>query len=235
MDENKLSGALSAEAIDDCWNSIGVRGDSSCPELKEHLRCLNCPTYARAALLLLDRAAQTTDLAQGWAQSAEDAARKAELASAAEAGRRRESALVFRVGEEWLALSTDAVIEVADARVVHSLPHQRNRAVQGVLNIRGALRICVSLMGLFQIADGHSDKRGRKHMIVVEHEGQTLVFPVDEVAGVHRYASDGVAPVPTTLAHAATQYTRGLLDWREHKVGLLDHGLLFYALNRSMA
>ncbi|KAF1044368.1 MAG: hypothetical protein GAK35_01783 [Herbaspirillum frisingense] len=216
-------------AIDDCWNRIGVRGDSSCPELRTHVRCLNCPTYASDAMQLLDRAAASQDLAREWAESARAAEREVD---AKDFGHHA-SALVFRIGEEWLALATGVVQEVADARPVHTLPHQRNRAIAGVLNIRGALRICVSLAQLFQIG-GAAAKDAAKHLLVAMHEGQTLVFPVDEVAGVHRYDADAVAAVPTTLAHASTQYTRGLLDWCGHKVGLLDHGLLFYALNRSM-
>lgn len=219
-------------AVDDCWNRIGIRGDNSCPELQEHVRCLNCPTFAGAASMLLDRAEQNRELALEWAQSAHEATLRAQ--EAGESGIARASALVFKVAGEWLALATTAVIEVTDARAVHSLPHQRNPAVLGVRNVRGALRICISLGRLFQLEGQGQDTQPRKHMVVVEHEGQVLVFPVDDVAGVHRFDAASVASVPTTLAHAATQYTQGLLDWRGHKVGLLDHGLLFYALNRSM-
>ncbi|WP_454689387.1 chemotaxis protein CheW [Achromobacter aloeverae] len=46
-----------AGRIDDCWNRIGIRGDQSCPRLREHIHCRNCPIYAAAATRLLDRAA----------------------------------------------------------------------------------------------------------------------------------------------------------------------------------
>jgi chemotaxis-related protein WspD len=232
MAEIALSSSTSADRFDDCWNHIGVRGDSSCPELATHYRCLNCPTYASAALVLLDRAVEGGAVAQEWAQSAEQAWQH-DAAVGAEGA--RESALVFRVGEEWLALSTSAVLEVADSRPVHSLPHQRNGAVLGVLNIRGALRICISLAALFEIAGQPiRSTSSQPYMVVALHEGQTLVFPVDEVAGVQRFGAATIEPVPTTLAQTATPYARGLLDWRGRKVGLLDHGLLFYALARSM-
>ncbi|WP_232284853.1 chemotaxis protein CheW [Herbaspirillum seropedicae] len=140
--------------------------------------------------------------------------------------------LVVRIGVEWWAIATTVVQEVAEARVVHSLPHQRNPAILGVLNIRGALRICVSLAQLFQFGAA-APKALPPKLLVASHDGQTLVFPVDEVAGVHRH--DGsLGPVPTTLAQAAIQYTRGMLEWRGHAIGLLDHELLFYVLNRSM-
>src|SRR4029077_5730556 len=34
---------MPALVVDDCWNRIGVRGDASCPELKHHVHCRNCP------------------------------------------------------------------------------------------------------------------------------------------------------------------------------------------------
>ena len=40
-----------AEAIDDCWNRIGVHGDKSCPLLSEHIHCRNCAVYSAAARL----------------------------------------------------------------------------------------------------------------------------------------------------------------------------------------
>ncbi|NUU02921.1 chemotaxis protein CheW [Herbaspirillum robiniae] len=182
-----------------------------------------------AGAYVLDKVSASEELARQWSQSPSTAVHETQARDAGDS----ESALVFRIGEEWLALGTGVINEVADARPAHSLPHQRNRAVLGVLNIRGALRICVSLARLFQLGAENAKPTGH-HLLVAMHEGQTLVFPVDEVAGVHRYDPSTVGAAPTTLAHAATQYTLGLLDWRGRKVGLLDHGLLFYALNRSM-
>jgi len=40
--------------INDCWKKIGVWGDSTCPELKEHGHCRNCPVYSSAAAQLLN-------------------------------------------------------------------------------------------------------------------------------------------------------------------------------------
>ena len=231
MAEIAPSSSTAGDSIDDCWNQIGVRGDNSCPELVTHYRCLNCPTYASAALVLLDRDIEGGAVAQEWVQSAEQAAQADDAGGATGV---RESALVFRVAGEWLALATSAVLEVADSRPVHSLPHQRNGAVLGVLNIRGALRICISLAALFEIVDPSIRSSGHPYMVVAVHEGQTLVFPVEEVAGVQRFDAATIEPVPTTVAQTATPYARGLLDWRGRKVGLLDHDLLFYSLARSM-
>ncbi|BEV16352.1 chemotaxis protein CheW [Herbaspirillum sp. DW155] len=210
--------------LHDCWNRIGIKGDASCPELAHHIRCLNCPTFARAALQQLDRAQASAEVAQQW-QHAGVAAHEQEQDRSALA-----SALVVRVAGEWLAIATSVVQEVTERRLLHSLPHQRNSAIAGVVNVRGALRICVSLAQLFQLPTGAP----APHLLVASLEGQVLVFPVEEVAGVHRYAHDSLMPVPTTLAQSAIQYTRGMVEWRGQPIGLLDHELLFYVLNRSM-
>src|SRR3954452_14734555 len=83
--------------IFDCWNRIGVRGDKSCPELARHSHCRNCPTYSAAAATLLDR-----DLVGPLAETA--TGQFAAVTPGGEGG--TESAVIFRVGAEWFALST---------------------------------------------------------------------------------------------------------------------------------
>ena len=51
----------------DCWQHIGVWGNGSCGELKTHLHCRNCPTYAAAAMRLLD-ARPPADYRREWTE-----------------------------------------------------------------------------------------------------------------------------------------------------------------------
>lgn len=220
-------------AIDDCWNRIGVRGDNSCARLQEYFRCLNCPTFAAGASALLDRAAPSE-------QPLHDAHEEPQSLYTRSRTEVSASMLVFRIGAEWLGLPTTTIVEVIEQRTVHSLPHQANAAVLGLTNIRGALKICVALgrmLGIDEIrgasTGGHNNQNG-KRALVVEHEQQILVFPVDEVAGVHGYGMDTVQPPPSTLQQTGAAFTREVVSWRAEKVGLLDCGLLFYALNRSL-
>ena len=211
--------------IDACWSRIGIRGDASCPELQQHFRCLNCPTFAAAASAMLDRAIPAGALANAGDQS--------EQASPPVRGAAPASALIFRVGAEWLAFPTDTITEVVAPRTVHSLPHQANPAVLGLTNIRGALKICVSLARMLTPVQNEEAFAGLR-LLVVTHDGQTLAFPVNEVFGVHRYAADELQPAPTTVAQAGATFTHAVIAWNGKKVGLLDCGLLFYALNRSL-
>src|SRR5207245_3873954 len=104
---------LTANSIDDCWNRIGVRGNKSCVELERHIHCRNCPTYASAASGLLDRGLPADHLAEWTAHFARPKA--AENTSVF-------SVVIFRVGNEWLALPTTIFHEIAALRPIYSLP-----------------------------------------------------------------------------------------------------------------
>jgi chemotaxis-related protein WspD len=71
-------------------------------------------------------------------------------------------------------------------------------------------------------------------MLVTNHGEHAIVFPVDEVDGLHRFSQSELAPVPSTVDHTAAIYTKGILPWRNRTLGVLDGNSLFYALNRSI-
>lgn len=225
--------ATSSEpAVIDCWKSIGVQGDGSCKELLVHIHCRNCPVYSSAASRMLDR--------ERSAVAVDDATRL----FAAEKTRDQQadqSAFLFRVGGEWLALPTAALDEVADLRAIHSLPHRRSGVVLGLVNVRGELLVCVSLaqlLGIEPVVEGQASRTQRivhRRLLVIRDENGRLAFPADEVHGAQRFDEHELKPVPATVAKASACYTRAMLAWREHAVGLLDDQLLFHSLNRSLA
>ena len=218
------AGLRDADAeIFDCWNKIGVRGDKSCPELARHSHCRNCPNYSAAAATLLDR-----ELAGPAAAVA--TSHFAETAPAGDAD--TQSAVIFRVGAEWFAVSTLLLDEIVSVRAIHSLPHRRNPALLGLANVRGELVTCVSIARLLF---GEAAPLPQGRLIVMRHASGRLAFPVDEVQHTHRYRPDELTPVPPTVAKSASAFTRGLLPWCERIVGCLDERLLLDALNRSLA
>lgn len=220
--------------VDDCWNRIGTRGDRSCERLIEYQRCLNCPVYARHAAKLLERPVGRAEMA--------DAARRMGTNGAYGAGRERSdagadarhAALAFRVADEWLALSIGVLREIADTRPIHSLPHRRHPAVRGVVNIRGTLRIAISLGALLGLGAAGGADGGFTRLLVVAHHGEPVVFPVDEVEGVVRFGASEWVPVPATVGRASAGLSRGVLAWRGKSIGLLDDDRLFEAVTRSM-
>jgi len=215
--------------LDDCWNKIGVHGDGSCPELERHVHCRNCPVYSAAAARLLDAELPSGHLDEWTGHFSEE--QKAE-----EAG--TYSVVIFRIGAEWLALPTAVFEEVATLRAVHSLPHRRDGIVLGLANVRGSLLVCVSLgdvLGLEKAAPAKTGHVRHRRLLVISREGSRLVFPVDEIHGIHRCQPSGLKEVPATVAKATATYTKSVLAWNGRSVGCLDDQLLFYTLNRSLS
>jgi chemotaxis-related protein WspD len=231
MDEQRESAQEPAGAhVDDCWNKIGVRGDGSCPQLEEHVHCRNCPVYFAGAVALLDRPAPS-DYLEEWTNHF------AEPKQAQEA--ETHSAVIFRIGAEWLALPTRVVSEVTNARTIHSLPHRRSGVVIGLANVRGELVVCASLAHVLGVgpAAANQNKLHTQHarLLVIRREDVRMVCPVDEVHGIQRFQSRELQEVPTTVAKAAASYSKAILSWNKHTVGLLDEERLFAWLKRSIA
>ncbi len=215
-------------AVRDCWNTIGVAGDSSCPELKKHIHCRNCPVYAAAGTQLLNRALPSdyrNERTSHFAQARQNASSA------------RASVLIFRVGPEWLALPSAAFQEVAERRPIHSLPHHRQGVVLGLVNVRGELLICVTLsrlLGLENAAPHKPQGTSNERLLVANWDAYRLVFPVDEVLGIHRFDTQELQAPPASVAKAAQTFAQGLLAWRGRTVGYLDVDSLFATLNRNL-
>jgi chemotaxis-related protein WspD len=215
----------------DCWNSIGVHGDSSCKELERYVHCRNCPVYANAAANLLD-GEPPADYIAHWTEQVRQSKGSADRASL--------SVLIFRLGSEWLALPTTALTEIAGLRPIHSIPHRRNGVVLGLANIRGELLACLSLRDVLSVepaADVDAKKASEAvgRLLVIQRDGMRAACPVDEVHGIERFYARDLGPVPATLAGAAAKYTHALLTWQAHTVGVLDEQMLFQAVKRSVA
>ncbi len=147
------------------------------------------------------------------------------------------SAVIFRIGAEWLALPTRTFQEVAEQRRIHSLPHRRQGILLGLINIRGELLLCVSLARLLGIESGAVREKPFSicdRLVVTQWQGSLLTFPVNEVHGVHRYHPEELKEAPATVAKSHSNFTRGILTWQDKPVGCLDEDLLFSTLNRRL-
>ncbi|ETF08296.1 chemotaxis protein CheW [Pseudomonas moraviensis] len=213
-----------ARAIDDCWNRIGIHGDKSCPLLEEHIHCRNCSVYSAAATRLLDRYSLQQDQREA-------------VVSKVETDVKTRSLLMFRLGEEWLGLATRTLVEVAPLQAIHSLPHQRSRALLGVANVRGALVACLSLVELLDL-DGSvapaSGGRVMPRMLIIAAHGGPVVVPVDEVDGIHAIDERILDAASQSGAQNSAKYTRGVLQYRGRSLRWLDEEQLLSAVTRSL-
>jgi chemotaxis-related protein WspD len=212
-------------ALFDCWNKSGVEGNGTCRELEKFIHCRNCPVYSNAGLQLLNREL-SPEYRREWT---EHFARKGDPAAAG-----KTSVVVFRVGRDWLALPTPVFQEIVEHRPVHSIPHRRGGIVLGLVNVRGELILCVCvarLLGLGEIplVTGSTYRR----LLVVAWDGRRLVFPANEVHGIHRLAPEEPAGAKAAVK-PATALARTVFRWQDKVVGLLEPELLFSTLNRSL-
>jgi chemotaxis-related protein WspD len=213
--------------LNDCWNKIGIWGNAECPELQKHIHCRNCPTYSAGARQMLNGTLPPGYLEE-WTTFV---AREKEIKEPD-----IHSTVIFCLGSEWFALSTRVFKEVAESKAIHSLPHRRQGIILGLVNIRGELLMCISLARALGLEKTQEKKRtAQQRFLVISDEGKRLVFPVDEVGGIHHFSPKEVKQIPATLAGVAAVHTTGVLSWHGKSVGCLDDQLLFYTLNKGLS
>ncbi len=202
-----------------CWRKIGVQGgDHSCERLIEVLHCRNCPVYAAAARRLLDRESPLEvddglqDLRRGASAS---------------------TALVFRLGQQWLGLPPALVAEVAANPPVRRLAHRTDGRIEGVVNVRGELRLCVSLVELLGLGRrGNAPPSAR--LVLVEDDSGPLAFRCDEMRGLLPYTEDGIEAPPDTLPAPLDACVKALLPFGAGHIALLDGDAVSRLLRKAV-
>ncbi len=231
-----------------CWNEIGVMGDHSCPQLKTFIHCRNCTVYSAAGRGLLDR-----DAPQGYINEWTELFAQSKLSptgALSEAATAQTeptvSVLIFRLGVEWLALSAKFFKEITHPCIIHTIPHRSNKVLQGIVNIRGEILMCISLANLLglEIPEPNSDNLITKidlnpvvqqRMVVIEKDGNRWVFNADEVSNIQRFRSDQFKAAPAVVSQANETYTKFVVSWQGKKVNYLDDELLFYTISRRVS
>lgn len=245
----------------ECWNEIGVfsRETPSCERLQTVIHCRNCDVFNRAGRRLLER--QIPDrFREEWSRTL--------LTEKPDETPGTESVMVFRIGGEYLAVRTDQFEEVIDpenmlstipqpgyrrksaapgggmpkrrgSNPYHSLPHNRNSVLLGIINVHGEVQLCISLKHLLDIkardsADGET--RAFRRMVVLRFRGEKYVSPVDEIFGIVRVDPSRYENVPATVSLSRSSFTRHIFRWtiqqQRHSVGLLDEERLMTAVAR---
>jgi chemotaxis-related protein WspD len=249
--------------IDDCWNRIGVRGDGSCPRLAGYIHCRNCPVHDAAAARVLDRE-QSADgvigqeevLHRHTAQSlSEYAAREADATSWLVFRIGDEwLGLPTTIFQQVAQLRPIHSLPHRRHRAVLGVVNVRGRLL--VCASLARLFGIASAVGQDgrrpeQQSGQHGvDARDLARLLVVEpggeegergggannpgNPGNAIVFPVDAVDGVHRFARADFQAVPATMASMSASHAVAVTAWKGVTVGLLDAAKLFETLNRSL-
>lgn len=213
-----------------CWVRIGSYGRGTCERLPEG-GCRDCPEFQVRGRGLYDRE-PPEDYAQEWTRIL--AGEKPPLEEDAT------SVLVFRIGQEWLALRTARFEEIIPMRQAHTVPGHGSRAFLGLVNISGVLLPCMSLAEILGMSRsgregdeaGHS--RAAPRMAVVAGQDGRYVFPVDEIAGTHRLVPAEQGQAPATVSRTPRHFSLGVFAYKGAVVGILDEEALFSAMTRSI-
>jgi chemotaxis-related protein WspD len=220
---------LQALAIDDCWNRIGVSGDQSCDKLELHVHCRNCELYSGAAQRNLQRPVGAGYREQ-WASHFRQPAARHQASD--------QSALVFRIGREWLALPTRSVASVAPLAPGHRLPHRSGGGLLGIVNVGGKLTPSMSLGALLGIDEQDAPATVGRHifarLLVMQWEGQAFALPVADLHGIARYAQASLAAPAATINKGLDRFLTGVLTLGEMRVGVLDEALIGHQLTRLL-
>ncbi len=218
--------------LDDCWNKIGVWGDSEsrCKRLEKFVHCHNCPVYSQAARRLLDRELPE-DYVREWTRLLANP-KEFEWSSPY-------SAFVFRIGTEWLAFPSFVIREVIAMGRIHKVPHRNRRLLRGLVNVRGKLEICVSVgtvLGIKPDTRGHELTKfsDRERLVVAEKDGYCVVFPVSEVRGIFHYSSESVSDPPVSVTGSKQAYATGMLKLDDIEVGMIDEELFFDTVKKGL-
>jgi chemotaxis-related protein WspD len=216
--------------LDRCWHREGVWGkEGRCPKLEEVVHCHNCDVFHAASMKVYDRVIPE-DYRSEWSRLlAQEKERRVEASK---------SVLVFRIGDEWVAVPTVLCKEVTDVLKIHRLPHNRNRIIKGVVNINGEVQICFSLgnvLGISKAANGDAEEARNlvsERSVIMEKDGKRYVFPVSEVKGMFRYTEGALKEVPRTLSFG--NFMKGVITCDGRHVGCIDEELLIAELDRSI-
>lgn len=215
----------SLNSTDECWNRIGIRGDRTCDELKEHVHCHNCPVFAARGKALFDRV-PPVGYRDEWAErlAARDEVAPSNVINL----------LVFRVAEEWLACDISMVVEVTNARPAHRIPHRSNDILAGIVNIRGELQLAIRLEPLldlpFDLDAAFASDDVNRRLLVLEQAGSRWAASIDEVHGVYPFTAPEHLNVPVTVAQHRSSLICDVYQWEQRQVGRLNGPKLFETL-----
>ena len=151
------------------------------------------------------------------------------------------SLVIFRLDQEWFAIDCKVFLAVITARKVHSIPHNTNKVLKGLVNYKGQLTVCVDLhrfLGVDTAADVKPVNERFVQMAAIKKEHELWIFPVDEVQGVYGFNSNLLGNTPVTITKSTKDYFRGVfrgeIEWKNKDISYLDEELLFFGLKRNL-
>lgn len=150
-------------------------------------------------------------------------------------GENLQSHVLFRLGKEWLALSTLVFSEVTENKLVRRIPHREGEILKGLVNLRGQLCLCIDLSALLEIErQSDTSVRQKMQMVAISQNNHSWVFIADEILGIFTCNMDTLKNVPVTVVKSTANYLKGTVNLEGRFVSVLDEDLLFFSLERRI-
>ena len=148
------------------------------------------------------------------------------------------SAIVFRLGAEWLSLPVSMINEITMLRSIYDIPHNSNNKIRGMVNIRGELIICMSLGNLLGVEKPDEDlieeERSINRLIMIRDNKGYIVFPVSEICGIMHYNQKTISPPPDTVKKSRLDFVTGITDFNDKSIGCIDHEKLITCIQETL-
>lgn len=144
------------------------------------------------------------------------------------------SAVLCRLGEEWLAIQAASLSRILPARKSHPLPHRRDNGRIQIVNAEGQIIPFIelkSVLGLNSNSDLASDSSGS--LLVVGLASRRFCFRVDEVCGLGSYDPAALFRLPGEGLGKYVGYGLGLFSDGQHSWTLLDAERLYQELTNG--
>ncbi len=170
-----------------CWRLYGIwSAEPSCEKLTYVKHCRNCDVFGNAARQSLDASSAESPPKGFGAFSIEELIEKEKVAG-------DNSALPFRVRGNCFAVPSESIVTITDTVAVHSIPHNKNPVLKGLVAINNEIYSLIDIALLLGVKTApltvtNTAKKGLFKRILVVNLGQRFVaFYVDEVYQIHRY------------------------------------------------
>ncbi len=125
-------------------------------------------------------------------------------------------------------------------RTIHHIPFRSDLTLQGLVNVKGQLKLCFSLNHILDINSEKPLKTDAKESLIykrlltLQKDDDQFLITVDETHGIIHVDKNNVENVPHTYATSISSFLKGIINWSDKKIGFLDEDLLFYALKRKL-
>ena len=124
--------------------------------------------------------------------------------------------------------------ELADDRPVRRLAHRTGGRLQGLVNIRGELQLCIALSALLGLDSFGADAVSPRLVLFRGAGGGVLAFRVDQVSGLLQYRPAELQPAPATYPATLARCVAGIVGDGERRHVLLDGDGLAGVLDEAL-